>query len=183
MILTVEDLSYEQTFVIPSERVKVEFRQKSRFTNGYGKINARGHDMNLDDQILRTYQFLYEWKCINLYELQPCRSSANQIIEFPNERVLQLNIEAMNTTYAFYARATMKDDWGVNVNLVIVNDVNLEEEYVPNLEAPVGTINPNDDVIIILKNPKQYAMIMHDYRLVGTVKIIGSSMKFKLADI
>lgn len=59
----------------------------------------------------------------------------------------------------------------------------MEELYVPNLAPPGGSINLNDDVIIILKNVKQFAMIMHDYKLIGMVKIFGNSMKFKLAEI
>lgn len=89
-------------------------------------------------------------------------------------------MDSSNTTFVFHVKVEKNSRWLVKEHLIVFTDLSIETEFVPNTNAPSGYINPNDDVYILLKNIQTYAMIIYDYKLIGTQMISGDSLRFKL---
>ncbi|KAM3140426.1 hypothetical protein pb186bvf_007406 [Paramecium bursaria] len=161
---------------------QLKFSQTNRFLGLQGQINARAIDPNINDSILQQFGFKYQWICTNLFNLQQCKSFTNQVLQFPDTRVLQISVDISNYTYVFYCKASKGNQQVIQYQSIVITDLNLESTYSENLGAPTGVINPNDDVFILLKSIQTYAMIMYNSQLIGTVKISGLSLEFKLAN-
>ncbi|CAD8163692.1 unnamed protein product [Paramecium octaurelia] len=173
----------QEKIYLKSKNIDIKFLQKNRFIGLDNQINARAFDRNVQDEVLSTLNIEYQWKCNNLFNLQPCKTEENKIMEFPSRRIADILADSQNTTFVFFVKASKGNRWTVKEQLIVVTDFEIEEEFVLNQEVPQNTVNLNDEITILIRNNQKHAFIMQEFKILASIKTIGSTLKFRLAGL
>ncbi|CAD8050784.1 unnamed protein product [Paramecium sonneborni] len=172
-----------EVIYLQSKKIDIEFLQTNRFIGLDNQINARGFDRNIQNEILSTINIEYQWQCNNLFNLQPCKTEENKIMQFPSRRIADIYADSQNTTFVFFAKASKGNRWTVKEQLIVVTDFDIEEEFVLNQEKPTNYINVNDEITILIRNNQKYAFIMQEFKILSSIKITSKTLQFRLAGL
>ncbi|CAK79598.1 unnamed protein product, partial (macronuclear) [Paramecium tetraurelia] len=172
-----------EKFQLKSKKIDIQFLQKDRFIGLDNQINARAFDRNIQDKVLSTLDIEYQWQCNNLFNLQPCKTEENKIMEFPSRRIADIFADSQNTTFVFFVKASKDNRWTVKEQLIVVTDFEIEEEFVLNQEIPQKAVNLNDEITILIRNNQKYAFIMQEFKILASIKTTGQNLKFRLTGL
>ncbi|CAD8053689.1 unnamed protein product [Paramecium primaurelia] len=173
---------HEQIY-LKSKRIDIEFLQQNRFIGLDNQINARAFDRNIQDEVLSTLNIEYQWQCNNLFNLQPCKTEENKIMQFPSRRIADIYADSQNTTFVFFVKASKDNRWTVKEQLIVVTDFEIEEEFILNQEIPKNYVNLNDEITVMIRNNQKYAFIMQEFKILSSIKIRSQTLKFRLAGL
>ncbi|CAK71014.1 unnamed protein product (macronuclear) [Paramecium tetraurelia] len=168
---------------LKSKKIEIQFLQKNRFIGLDNQINARAFDRNIQDEVLSTLKIEYQWQCNNLFNLQPCKTEENKIMEFPSRRIADIFADSQNTTFVFFVKASKGNRWTVKEQLIVVTDFEIEEEFVLNQEVPQNSVNLNDEITVLIRNNQKYAFIIQEFKILASIKTKGQTLKFRLSGL
>ncbi|KAM3135886.1 hypothetical protein pb186bvf_012015 [Paramecium bursaria] len=179
----IQDSQFSTNFTLPFKDYVINFTQPDRFVGTIFNITSRAYDLDIQESIIQSLMFNYEWLCINKQNLNPCKNQENQIITFGDSRILKANFDTANSTLLFYVRASKNNRYSIAQQTIIIVELNYEYEYIKNNGNINGYINPNDMVTVQLKEQQTTAIILQDYQIISSQIVDGKNFKFTFSEI